>query len=62
MGVCCKIPKGYFVEKNVLNANLKDFVYTSIDKTQIWFDEFNYYAFKVSPPPQKHEFLILNKY
>ena len=39
--------KDYFViQKLGLNTDLKDFWCTDTNKTQIWFGEFNHYAFK----------------
>ena len=30
-----------FINKTVLNVRFKDFLYTKINPTQIWYDEFN---------------------
>ena len=57
-----KIKKGYYYyKKAVLNA---DFRYENINRTQIWYGEFNSYTFKAinSLPHNKNKVLTLNRY
>ena len=50
----------FLLNKTVGNA---DFIYTNIDRTQIWYGEFNSYAFKSinSLPHNKNKVLTLIK-
>ena len=48
----------------IIQECLFNLMLTNIDKTQIWYGEFNLYFFIAPPPfiPSSNEFLTLSKY
>ena len=47
----------FVCSKKRLKGYIKDLLYTKVNPTQIWYGEFNQYAYKANLPPRtQHEF------